>query len=318
MISRPGPAGTPTARVSVRGSSPGVPGTDGNSWRDDDPSCFEAAAPPARVSTNAGLPAAMMIHLASKSPRRRALLDQIGVVCAVVDAPIVETRRADERPERFAERMAREKALAGLAALGDARIAPVLAADTVVALEDRVFGKPRDAAHAMSMLRALSGRMHRVISAVAVAGIHAGNAGAGRTRDVARDTGAATGGGAAGRDADGAGCGRADDEASRTAARTAAGGAPRVATSVSRVWFRDLSHDECRAYCVSGEPLDKAGAYAIQGRAAVFVARLDGSYSGVMGLPLFETAALLREAGIRVWPGEGAPSIPQPDEKGYG
>ena len=255
----------------------------------------------------------MMIHLASKSPRRRALLDQIGVDYAIVDAPIDEIRRAGEPPRRFVERMACEKALAGLAALGDARLAPVLAADTVVALEGRVLGKPRDEEHAMSMLRALSGRMHRVISAVAIAGIHAGNAGAGWTRDAARDTGAATGGGAAGRDAGGAGCGRADDEAPRMATGATAGDAPRVMTSVSRVWFRDLSHDECRAYCESGEPLDKAGAYAIQGRAAVFVARLDGSYSGVMGLPLFETAALLREAGIRVRPGEGAPPPPQLD-----
>ena len=71
-------------------------------------------------------------------------------------------------------------------------------------------------------------------------------------------------------------------------------------TSVSRVWFREISLDERRGYCASGEPLDKAGAYAIQGRAAIFVAHLDGSYSGVMGLPLFETASLLREAGVRV------------------
>ena len=188
-----------------------------------------------------------MIHLASKSPRRRALLDQIGVDYAIVDAPIDEIRRAGEPPRRFAERMACEKARAGFAALGDARIAPVLAADTVVVLEDRVLGKPRDEAHAMSMLRALSGRMHRVISAVA--GIHGG------------DT-------------------------------------PRVVASVSRVWFREIPYEERRAYCASGEPLDKAGAYAIQGRAAVFVARLDGSYSGVVGLPLFETASLLREIGI--------------------
>ena len=190
-----------------------------------------------------------MIHLASKSPRRCALLDQIGVDYTIVDAPIDEIRKAGEPPRRFAERMACEKARAGFAALGDARIAPVLAADTVVVLEDRVLGKPRDEAHAMSMLRALSGRMHRVISAVAVAGIHGG------------DT-------------------------------------PRVVTSVSRVWFREIPYEERRAYCASGEPLDKAGAYAIQGRAAVFVARLDGSYSGVVGLPLFETASLLREIGI--------------------
>ena len=271
MVSRLGPAGAPAARASVRGSSPGIPGTGGDPWRDDDPSCFEATAPPTHISTNAGLPAAMMIHLASKSPRRRALLDQIGVDYAIVDAPIDEIRRADEPPRRFAERMACEKAWAGLAALGDARIAPVLAADTVVVLEDRVLGKPRDEAHAMSMLRALSGRMHHVISAVAVADVRAGGTGTGKRRDAAKDGGFA-------------GVHAAD--------------APRVVTSTSRVWFREISCEERRAYCASGEPMDKSGAYAIQGRAAVFVARLDGSYSGVMGLPLFETASLLREAGI--------------------
>ena len=197
------------------------------------------------------LPAAAMIHLASKSPRRRTLLDQIGVDYAIVDAPIDETRRAGEPPERFVERMACEKALAGLAALGDTRAAPVLAADTVVVIEEQVLGKPRDEEHAMAMLRALSGRMHRVVSAVAVAGIRVG------------DTG-------------------------------------RCMTSISRVWFREIPYEERRAYCAGGEPLDKAGAYAIQGHAAIFVTRLDGSYSGVMGLPLFETATLLRETGIGV------------------
>ena len=206
---------------------------------------------PGGIGTSRRPLAAAMIRLASKSPRRRLLLDQIGIEYAIVDAPIDEVRRAGEPPRRFVERMACEKALAGLAALGGgaADASVVLAADTVVVLGNRVLGKPRDEAHAVSMLRALSGRMHRVISAVAVAAV---------------------------------------------------GDAPRVMTSVSRVWFRELSHDECRTYCAGGEPLDKAGAYAIQGRAAVFVERIDGSYSGVMGLPLFETAALLREAGVDV------------------
>ena len=213
-----------------------------------------------------------MVHLASKSPRRRVLLDQIGVDYAVVDAPIEEVQRAGELPERFVERMACEKALAGLAALGDARVAPMLAADTAVVLDGQVLGKPRDEAHAAAMLRALSGRMHHVISAVALAGI----------------------------DACGAGSHRTEEGVHRPAAGMGAGDAPQVMISVSRVWFREISYEECRAYCASGEPLDKAGAYAIQGRAAVFVARLDGSFSGVMGLPLFETVSLLREAGIDV------------------
>ena len=216
-----------------------------------------------------------MIHLASKSPRRRLLLDQIGVDYTIVDAPIDEVRQAGEPPGLFVERMACEKAQAGLAALGDVRTGPVLAADTAVVVDEQVLGKPRDVEHAMAMLGALSGRMHRVISTVALAGI----------------------------DARGAGDGVVDDEAREPAAGAVAGGEPRlprVVTSVSRVWFREIGLDERRWYCASGEPLDKAGAYAIQGRAAIFVTRLDGSYSGVMGLPLFETASLLREAGVDV------------------
>ena len=213
-----------------------------------------------------------MIHLASKSPRRRVLLEQIGVDYSLVEAPIDETRRAGEYPQRYVERMAREKALAGIAALGAARVAPVLAADTAVVLDGQVLGKPRDETHAMEMLEALSGRMHHVISTVALAGI--------------RGCGAAPAG--------------AGDDGNEAAAGTLAGDAPRVATSISRVWFRDIAREERRAYCAGGEPLDKAGAYAIQGRAAIFVQRLDGSFSGVMGLPLFETESLLREAGIRV------------------
>lgn len=213
-----------------------------------------------------------MIHLASKSPRRRVLLDQIGVHYTLVDAPIDEVRQPGEPPRRYVERMACEKVLAGLVALGDARVGPVLAADTAVVLGERALGKPRDVEHAMAMLEALSGRVHRVMSAVAVAGIRVGDSGS----NVAAN------------------------DRSGSADGMSVGDGPRVATSVSRVWFRDIFHDEIVAYCASGEPLDKAGAYAIQGRAAVFVERLDGSFSGVMGLPLYETASLLREAGIRI------------------
>jgi len=219
-----------------------------------------------------------MIHLASKSPRRRLLLDQIGVAYTVVDAPIDETPRPGESPRAYVERMAREKVRAGLAALGDARtkslleplLDPVLAADTAVVLDDQVLGKPRDAEDAMAMLGALSGRMHHVMSAVSVVGSTGGEPAT--TQE--------------GRRPPGSGAGGADS--------------PRIMTSISRVWFREISLEERRAYCASGAPMDKAGAYAIQGRAALFVERLDGSYSGVMGLPLFETAALLREAGVGV------------------
>ena len=209
-----------------------------------------------------------MIHLASKSPRRRLLLDQIGIHYTIVDAPIDEVRQPGEPPRRFVERMACEKARAGLAALGDARTGPVLAADTVVVLDEQVLGKPRDVEHAMAMLEALSGRMHRVISVVATAD---GNA----ERPVG-------------------------DDGPLPDAVTAGSPSLRLGTSISRVWFRETSREERRAYCATGEPLDKAGAYAIQGRAAIFVTRLDGSYSGVMGLPLLETASLLREVGILI------------------
>ena len=211
-----------------------------------------------------------MIHLASRSPRRRELLDQIGVDHALIDAPIDETRRAGEPPEQFVRRMACEKALAGLAALGSARRGPVLAADTAVVLDGRVLGKPRDEAHAVEMLRSLSGRMHRVISAVAIT--------------CGSDTGQ----------------GAMDARADWLDVVAAASEPPRCMVSVSRVWFRDIPYEEVRAYGASDEPIDKAGAYAIQGRAAVFVTRLDGSFSGVMGLPLFETASLLRSMGVRV------------------
>ena len=211
-----------------------------------------------------------MIHLASRSPRRRLLLEQIGVDYTIVDAPIEEVRRPDESPERFVERMACEKAAAGVTALGDARSGPVLAADTAVVIDAQVLGKPHDAEHAMTMLKALSGRMHYVISAVAIAG--------GKSCRPAA-----------------VGHGRHRPDVDTTDCDT-----PTYATSTSRVWFRDISFEERRDYCATEEPLDKAGAYAIQGRAAMFVARLDGSYSGVMGLPLFETAMLLREAGVGV------------------
>ena len=118
---------------------------------------------------------------------------------------------------------------------------------------------------------------------------------------VVAAVGGGDGGGGGG---DGGGGGGEQDAADRDGHSpdigTAAGDMPKFMTSVSRVWFREISYEERRAYCATGEPLDKAGAYAIQGRAATFITRLDGSYSGVMGLPLFETASLLREAGIKV------------------
>lgn len=186
------------------------------------------------------------IQLASASARRSDLLRQIGVAHDIRPVDLDESRQPGEVPRDYVLRLARDKALAGAA--GGVR-SPVLAADTVVALGDEIFGKPRDEADAIRMLAALSGRSHEVLTAVA----------------LYRD------------------------------------GRLTSSISASRVTFRRLSTAECREYWASGEPAGKAGAYAVQGFGAVFIARLVGSYSGVMGLPLFETAALLDAAGIRRW-----------------
>ncbi len=192
-----------------------------------------------------------MIYLASRSPRRRDLLDQLGVSFRVLDPEIDESTLAGETPDALVRRLAAVKAQAGRGLLGHGGLDLVLGADTIVVLDNEVLGKPRDAAHACELLLRLSGRCHRVLSAVALAS------------------------------ADGTG----------------------TRLSESRVCFRQLSRQECQAYAGTGEPLDKAGGYGIQGRAAAFVSDLQGSYSGVVGLPLYETAELLTEAGVALFPG---------------
>jgi septum formation protein len=186
-----------------------------------------------------------LLYLASQSPRRRQLLEQIGLRFGTVDVDVPEVRAADEPPEDYVSRVAREKAGAGLLKLSGVAGAVVLGADTEVVLGDEVFGKPVDDAHAVDMLRRLSGRTHRVLSAVWCID----------------------------------------------------GGREEHALSVTEVTFAALSQAQIDAYVACGEFPGKAGAYAIQGRAAAFVAHLSGSYSGVMGLPLFETAGLLRKFG---------------------
>lgn len=186
-----------------------------------------------------------MIYLASKSPRRHQLLQQLGVTFEVLTVSVVERQTAGESPAAYVSRVARDKARAGLAALDGAPDAVVLGADTEVVLEDHVFGKPGDADSAAAMLRRLSGRTHQVISSVWVV----------------------------------------------TAAREL------HCTSASQVSFETLDEARIRTYVGSGEPFGKAGGYAIQGGAAAFISHLSGSYSCVMGLPLYETAALLRQIG---------------------
>ncbi len=185
------------------------------------------------------------VYLASSSPRRRELLTQLGVRHAVLQAAIDERPRIAESPIDYVRRMALEKAQAG-AAIGQDK--PVLAADTSVVLDGRIFGKPIDRVDALAMLACLSGRTHQVLTAVVLLQ-------QGRVHE---------------------------------------------ALSTTQVTFRTLSADEAIAYWQTGEPADKAGAYAIQGLGAIFVARIEGSHSGVMGLPLYETASLLRACGIEI------------------
>lgn len=188
------------------------------------------------------------LYLASGSPRRRELLAQIGVPFVTLSCPIDEHRLPAEPPAEYVARLARAKALAGLATAPEPG-AVVLGADTSVVLGGHILGKPQSRDEALAMLAALSGREHEVLTAVALA------------------------------------------STSRVEVRVVR----------SRVDFRPLTPAEAEAYWASGEPRDKAGGYGIQGLAAVFVRQLHGSYSGVVGLPLCETAELLANFGIPCW-----------------
>ena len=187
------------------------------------------------------------IYLASMSPRRQELLQQIGVEHTLLKVEIDETPNPGEPPVDFVRRLALEKARAGHAQLVEADTMPVLGADTAVVIGDTIMGKPHDRVHGIAMLEQLSGRTHQVMTAVALVGAH---------------------------------------EA--------------VLVSISDVTFDTLDAGVCEAYWATGEPVDKAGGYAIQGLASAFVTRLEGSYSGVVGLPLNETAAVLREFDIYI------------------
>ncbi len=185
------------------------------------------------------------IYLASRSPRRGTLLAQIGVGFTPLLIDVPEIRQPAEAPEDFVRRLALDKARAGWRAPDRNQDWPVLGADTAIVLDDDVLGKPADRNEALAMLACLSGRSHRVLSAVAVV-------------QGSQEQG-------------------------------------RLSTSIVR--FRATTQTERQRYCATGEPLDKAGAYAIQGYAAAFVSWLEGSYSGVMGLPLYETVELLTAFG---------------------
>jgi septum formation protein len=181
------------------------------------------------------------VLLASASPRRSELLRQVAITHAVRPVDIDESVRDGEAPSAYVLRLAESKAAALWQRLAAAERRPVLAADTTVALEGEIFGKPGSLAEARIMLGRLSGRTHEVHTAVAI--LHAG------------------------------------------------GAAARV--NSSSVTFRALTAAEIDAYWRTGEPADKAGGYAVQGRAAAFISHIAGSYSGIMGLPLYETWELL-------------------------
>ncbi len=213
---------------------------------------------PAATDTPINLPApiAPWIYLASQSPRRRQLLDQLGVAHRLLlpddtdAAELLEAVWPGEAPDDYVRRVTQAKwrdAAARLAHRHQADpaawpLAPILCADTTVALDGDILGKPHDAADAMHMLRRLSGRVHRVLTAVVVDG---------QTR-----------------------------------------------LSISGVHWRMLSDAEIQRYAASGEPMGKAGAYAIQSRAGAWTSHIEGSYSGIMGLPLFDTAELLKPLGF--------------------
>jgi septum formation protein len=200
------------------------------------------------------------VYLASQSPRRSQLLEQLGVSHQLLvantdgdlgeDAEAIEAVHGQEAPAAYVQRVTALKLDAAVARHQRRGLpaAPILCSDTTVALGREILGKPQDEADAARMLKSLSGTTHRVLTAVAVA------------------------------------------HGRKTVA----------ALSVSRVRFDVLSPAMVRAYVASGEPMGKAGAYAVQGRAAAFIAHISGSYSGIMGLPMFETAQLLRQVGVKV------------------
>lgn len=190
------------------------------------------------------------LYLASGSPRRREILEGLGLHLERIHADIDESVLPGEHAIAYTERLAREKAAAGWQVVTQCGLPsrPLLSADTTVVLDGEIFGKPVDAADARRMLQAFSGRSHQVVTSVAV---------------------------------------RQDDRIE-------------LATSVTEVTFKTLTDDEIARYLDSGEPFDKAGAYGIQGKASVFVSRIDGSFTGVVGLPVYETAQLLGKFGYQL------------------
>ena len=187
--------------------------------------------------------------LASRSPRRRELLSQIGVRYELVRVDVLEERQANEIPSVYVRRLAREKARAGFDIQESSRSSPVLGADTIVVLGEEILEKPLDEKDCEHLLESLSGRTHEVLTAIC----------------IYSDAG--------------------------------------VEEALCSTWvsFRELQRDEIKRYWQSGEPKDKAGGYGIQGLGALFVKRIEGSYSNVVGLPLYETGLMLEKLSIPFW-----------------
>jgi septum formation protein len=202
------------------------------------------------------------VYLASQSPRRRQLLEQLGIRYELLladeaeDAEALEVVLSNEAPRAYVQRVTLLKLEAALARMKRRGLpfAPVLCSDTTVALGKTILGKPDDAKHAAQILGALSGQTHRVLTSVAMGTLSK----AGKPLKTEQ------------------------------------------ALSVSNVRFAQLTRTQIQTYVASGEPMGKAGAYAVQGRAAAYIEHISGSYSGIMGLPMFETAQLLRAFGFKV------------------
>ena len=202
------------------------------------------------------------VYLASQSPRRRQLLEQLGIRYELLladdseDAEALEVVLPNEAPRAYVQRVTLLKLEAALNRMKRRGLpfAPVLCSDTTVALGKTILGKPDDGKHAAQILTTLSGQTHRVLTSVAMGTLSK----AGKPLKTEQ------------------------------------------ALSVSNVRFAQLTRTQIQTYVASGEPMGKAGAYAVQGRAAAYIEHISGSYSGIMGLPMFETAQLLREFGFKV------------------
>jgi septum formation protein len=222
-----------------------------------------------------------MLVLASASPRRQELLRNAGISFVVQPADIDETPLTGEAPRDYAERLAREKALKVLRVrakdtpLEDSQTHEVvLGADTIVVVDETILGKPSDAGDAARMLRLLSGRVHRVITGVCVIGPVASN-----QSPVASRTGTR-------------------NHVEGVNENSAAARPSPTASETTLVTMSELSDEEIREYVASGEPMDKAGAYAIQGMASRWIPRIEGDYSNVVGLPVALVYGMLRERGV--------------------